>query len=109
MGRLIATRVGSSASLPMSSSAGGHDEQPWLVKSSMTARGSAVATVALAPTTAQTTANATQHRPMPTGSFDQIGAPDALRVARLTIVKQQFTRHSIRGEEVPENRKPRAF
>jgi hypothetical protein len=43
MGTLIGTSDGSAASSPSSLSAAGHDEQPWLVNNSMTARGSACA------------------------------------------------------------------
>src|SRR5579872_432520 len=62
---LNAITVGSLASSPISLSAGGQDEQPCEVKSSTTARGSAVAgptAATMAPQTPKETPKAPDHR-----------------------------------------------
>src|SRR3569833_377862 len=88
MGMLSAMMDSSCASSPTSSSAGGQDEQPWLVKSSSTARGSALATSGAA-----------------TSAATKNGAPHAKRgefnlalTTRGTLGAQQRTHYSRCGE-----------
>src|ERR1700726_1196034 len=112
MGRLITTSEGSCASSPSRRSAGGQDEQPWLVNNSTTARGSAPAgVVAKAATAARRAGNTARvilkistpraslllehdlfRKPVPTFRDHALAGADNL------IMRGAIPRHSIHGE-----------
>src|SRR5262245_11813501 len=97
IGRLIETSAGSAASSPISLSAAGQDEQPWLVKSSMTARVCACAidrVVAEAQTTTNTHARLRRTIPV---STPLLRSPLRPRAPGFLSVPA-FTRHSLQGE-----------
>src|SRR4029077_20404648 len=105
---------GSRASSPASLSAGGHDEQPWLVNNSMTARGSADATADVKTAEATIASdNATERRFMPISTSSRPRRIPALPnycaasrnpsdrgclVPGKDIETTGITGHSIRGE-----------
>src|SRR5262249_21623186 len=90
---LIAMSEGSAASSASSLSAGGHDEQPWLVKSSITARGSACAEHGPASEQSRTIAEARQSRIITILLASRDRLPSGRDIAAAAV-----TPHSIRGE-----------
>src|SRR6185437_11429058 len=105
---LIAMMEGSFASSPMILSAGGQDEQPWEVKSSTTARGSAwagrmTATIAQIP-------RAPDQREINLQAIVVVITPPSVplrartapkcREAAQVLGRLQIARHSLRGEQI---------
>src|SRR5919201_3726815 len=90
---------GSFASSPRSRSAGGHEEQPWLVKSSTTARGSACADAIPVPATIANAAESARRRCIPSPLIGSKPRP--------TIRAAHEEDHSIRGERHPSERESR--
>src|SRR5689334_1628437 len=79
----------------ISLSAGGHDEQPWLVKSSITARGSAPAGCATRTARHESASEDANWRRTIAISL----SPAPLTLLQVVVIpRKHVTRHSLRGE-----------
>src|ERR1043166_5130877 len=101
MGRLIATKEGSRANSPSRRSAGGQDEQPWLVNNSTTARGSAPAEAPIASDATAVTRAGNRARRRRFIFEDSPPSPAMPTEADKGIMAGAFPRPPIRGGRPP--------
>src|ERR1700731_4196155 len=86
---LMTTSEGSLASSPISLSAGGHDEQPWLVNNSTTAGGGAALDAAVGRNALRQHALARFHLPVQAADGHLLVAPEPERLPRCALLEAQ--------------------